>query len=443
MQFNEKFVRNIDGVWPLEGFITQKHAEPSIKFGFIGLGQAGGKMVDAFAAIRSPKNGEPIYQCMVINSNLGDMRSLRNIPEHRQFGLKGYENGVGKNPNVGRQAFEENGEYIFDAITEIMAECPIIVLVSSLGGGTGSGAINILSDAIADYLGKPVMAITALPRPDEIESLNAFNALAELVPKLNEIRQGDNGAKYRALENVIILDNEKIWNEHSQDPEVSNLTWDFYSNYKVASIFHEWNVLTSLESDITLDAADLQNHVLLTGSSISFAKKRINLDEIKSQDDLITQIIQTYRGKNVLANGFDYKNDMRSMALVAVMPRDRKETINQDTLELLRTKMKQDLPNISFYPGFATSNSQRYAVIYTIAAINGLPERARNLRQEAEELARIREERERQASGFNVGQKIAQNQVAAAAAPRRNVGLNPFAKNTDTSRPIKNNPFRK
>lgn len=439
---NEKSVKSIDGIWPLEGFVTQKNATASIPFGFIGIGQGGSKIVDAFAGIRSPKDGEPVYPCMIVNSNLGDMRSLRNIPDHLQFALKGYENGVGKNPEVGKEAFTKNGAAIFDAISNVMASCKMIYVVSAMGGGTGAGSINVLCDAVADYLGKPVAAITALPRPDEVESLNAYNAMAELVPKLQEVREDGEGGRYRALENIIILDNEKIVQDHLSEPEAQNLTWDFYSNYKLAGTLHEWNVVTSLESDITLDAADLMNHVLMTGGVLTFAKKKINLDEMKSKEDLIAQIISTYKGKNVLANGFNYQQDMRSMALVVVMPKDRMNVLNQDTLEIIRTKMKQEMPNIAFYPGFASSNSQRHAIVLTIASMAGLPERARNLRQEAEELRRIREERERGASGFQMGDKLAYNQIAAATQARR-TGGNPFSQpqgQGDNGR-VKKNPF--
>lgn len=442
---SEKDFRMIDGVWPLEGFVTQKNADIGIKYGFIGLGQGGSKIVDAFAGIKSPKTGDPIYPCMIVNSNLGDMRSLRNIPKHMQFALEGYDKGVGKNPEIGKIAFTENGEKIFEAIGTIMEGCNMIYVCAALGGGTGTGAINVLVDAIADYLGIPVAAITSLPRPDEVESLNAYNASSELVGKLREFREDDQGGTYRVLENLNILDNEKIIMEHTQDPEVQNLTWDFYSNYKVASILHEWNVVTSLESDITLDAADLLNHVLRKGGVITYAKKKINMDEIRTREELLNEIISTYLGRNVLANGFDYQKDMESMGLVVVMPRDRKDMLNQDTLEIIRSRMKQELPQISFYPGFATHSSPKYAIVYTMASMAGLPERARNLRKEAEELIRLREERERQASGFNMGEKITTAAQQTAATSTRRSGSNPFASKQDNENaPVKKrNPFAK
>lgn len=439
----------VDEIWPLEGFVNQKHAVAGLNAGFVGIGQGGGKMVDAIASIKNQKNGKQVYPCIVINSNLGDMQNLKNIENRLKFPLKGYERGVGKDPELGKQAFNENGADIFEAIATEMGSCEIIFIAVSLGGGTGTGAINVLVDAISRYLGKPVIAITSLPRPNEIESKNAFNAMSELAQKLITIEEDDNQNQFRLLESLIILDNEKIFNDHINDPEVQNLTWDYYSNYKLAALLHEWSVLTSLGSDYTVDAADLLNHILLGGSVITFAKKKIDLDEFKRRDDLINEIVSTYKGKNVLANGFDYEKDMRSMALVVVMPREREQEINQDTLEMIRSQMKKELPNINFYPGSVSYGSKKYALVYTMANMAGLPERAKGLREEAEALLLQRENREKQASGFNIGGKI---EVAATRPPTRRtgVGTNPFSSKTEQNTSnnnglnstLKKNPFK-
>ncbi|MEB8638188.1 tubulin-like doman-containing protein [Bacillus cereus] len=443
----------IDGVWPLEGFVKQRNAVPSLKYGFVGLGQGGSKIVDAFAGIRSPQDGEPVYPCIIVNSNLGDMKPLKNIPKHLQFGLKGYEQGVGKNPEIGKKAFIENGEEIFNKIAERMADCKMIIVVGSMGGGTGTGAINPLIDAIADFLGIPVASIISLPVPHEVESLNAYNAITELLPKLTDMRIDDEGRVYRGLENISILDNEKIFQDHFKEPEFPDLklTWDFYSNYKVASIIHEWNVLTSLESHISLDGADLFNNLLCTGGVLTYAKKKINLDEVVSTEDLITQIIETYKGKNVLANGFNYEKDMKALGLVVVMPKEQADLLNQDTLELIRLKFKEELPNVSIYPGFVTHNSKRNAIVYTIASMAGMPDRVKNLRQEAEELQKIRLEKEKEASGFNIGEKISKQEtttirkVSNSSAPFGQAAAKQTAATTEeeTAPKKKVNPFAK
>ncbi|EJW13845.1 cell division GTPase [Paenibacillus alvei] len=425
----------IDGVWPLEGFLEQKNAAPGIKYGWIGIGQGGSKIVDAVAGIVD-KAGNQVYPVMIINSNLGDMGKLKNISKKDMHPLVGYEQGVGKNPEVGKEAFMQNGAEIFDAVAEKMAGCSFIYVVGSLGGGTGTGAINVLADAISDYIGIPVGAIVSLPRPNEIESLNAYNAMAELTPKLSLIREDEEGRQYRALENLVVLDNDKIIKEHTTKPEVPNLTWDFYSNYKVASIMHEWNVITSLESDYTLDAADLLNHIILGGGILTYAKKKINLDEVTNRENLIDEIISCYKEKNVLANGFDYQNDMSSMALVVVIPRDKKGMLNQDTLEIIRTRIGKELPHINFYPGFATWGSRQHALVYTMAKMAGLPERAKKLRTEVEELRSRREESEKKASGFGMGEKISTGNTVTA---RRTVGGNPFLKDASSNQAKMNN----
>lgn len=438
----------VDQVWPVEGFVNQKNASAGLRAGFIGIGQGGGKMVDAVASIKSPKNSEQIYPCIVANSNLGDMDNLKNIPARLKFSFKGYERGVGKDPELGKQAFLENAAELFDSIANEMIQCDVIFVAVSMGGGTGTGAINELVNAISTFLAKPVIAITTLPRPNEIESRNAFNAMSELIPKLSNLAKDEEGREFRLLESLIILDNEKIFNEHIDDPEVTGLTWDYYSNYKLAGLLHEWSVLTSLGSDYTLDAADLLNHILLGGGVITFAKKKINLDDFRNKEDLISEIVSTYRGKNVLANGFDYANDMRSMGLVVVMPKDRESEINSDTLELIRTKMREELPNINFYPGSVSYGSKKYAIIYTMSNLAGLPERAKGLREEAEELRRQRLQREENASGFNIGGKI---ESASNVARRGPIGGNPFNKPQMASNeaaaasaaPAFKNPFKK
>lgn len=45
-------IAKVDNLWPLEGFVTQNNAQAGINAGFIGLGQGGGKIVDALASIK-------------------------------------------------------------------------------------------------------------------------------------------------------------------------------------------------------------------------------------------------------------------------------------------------------------------------------------------------------------------------------------------------------
>lgn len=446
----------IDNIWELESFVKQRGASIGASFGFIGLGQGGGKIVDAFAGIRNPITNEPVYPILCINTNMGDIDSLRNVDKHSRVALKGkeFEKGAGMDPERGKMAVEANGQDVFTHIQRVMKDVEVIIVVASLGGGTGTGSLNMIIDVCSEYVGKPVMAIVSLPNPHIDENINAFNALKELTPKLAEIKEDSQGNQYRVLESLIVLDNKKIIEDHidAKDKgyeEGTQLTWDRYSNYKVASILHEWNVTTTLESDKTLDAEDFKNKLLFTGGVLTFAKKKINLQDnnLKSESDLINEIVSTYSGRNVLANGFDYQRDAIAFGLHVVIPKNREDLLNINVLEKINKRLQEELPNVPVYYGKSTWDS-KHALVYTIVSLKGLPERAKHLKEESEELIRKQQEREQRASGFDVGGNLGINPFKRPATRGRgNVGNNeipdnPFAaRNGNTVTDSQQEPF--
>ncbi|MGW9128126.1 tubulin-like doman-containing protein [Paenibacillus chitinolyticus] len=442
----------IDNVWILENFIKQRSAAIGTQFGFIGIGQGGSKIVDAFAGVRNSVSNEPCYPVLCFNTNLGDLESLKNVDKHNRVALKGkeFERGAGMVPEKGRQAVEANGEEVFTAIQRTMKDAEVICIVASLGGGTGTGALNVMIDVVADYVGKPVIAIVSLPNPHIDENINAYNALKELTPKLEEMRTDSEDNEYRALESLIILDNKKIIEDHLSDSEAAAISWDRYSNYKVASILHEWNVVTTLESDKSLDAEDFKNKLLLTGGVLTFAKKKINIqdNDLKSESDLINEIVSTYRGRNVLANGFDYENDTKAFGIHVVMPKNREDLLNANTLEKINRRLQEELPGVPVYYGRSTWDS-RYALVYTITSLRGLPERARKLKEESEELITQQKERENKSSGFGIDGELSANPFKPATARNRatsSAPSNPFAaakKETAATIDQSKNPFKR
>ncbi|WP_139293522.1 hypothetical protein [Mycobacterium tuberculosis] len=84
--------------------------------------------------------------------------------------------------------------------------------------------------------------------------------------------------------------------------------------------------------------------------------------------------------------------------------------------------------------------------------MRGLPERAKGLRKEAEELFQQRLESEKQASGFNMGEKLESSTSSTNVRRRTPVGANPFTKkpqnevavsSEEVSQVKRKNPFRK
>ncbi|WCK56500.1 hypothetical protein PP175_11650 [Aneurinibacillus sp. Ricciae_BoGa-3] len=134
--------------------------------------------------------------------------------------------------------------------------------------------------------------------------------------------------------------------------------------------------------DKSLDAEDFKNKLLLTGGILTFAKKKINLQngDLKSENDLIDAIVFTYREKNVLANGFDYQNDAIAFGIKIVMPKNTEKILNQDTLEKINRRLQEELEGVPVYYGRSTWDS-KHALVYTICSLRGLPGRAKNLKQ--------------------------------------------------------------
>ena len=123
------------------------------KIKVIGIGGSGGSIVSRM--IKSKVQG---VDCIIINT---DLQALRYHSAHQkiQIGKKlTHGLGAGMNPNLGRQAAEENRNEIREAIKG----ADIIFLTCGLGGGTGTGATPLVAE-IAHDLGILTIAVVTKP----------------------------------------------------------------------------------------------------------------------------------------------------------------------------------------------------------------------------------------------------------------------------------------
>ncbi|MFN7088209.1 MAG: cell division protein FtsZ, partial [Candidatus Paceibacteria bacterium] len=117
-----------------------------------GIGGAGGNAITRMA--------EKIHlvETIAINTDLQDLG--KTIAKRRiQIGktLTGGR-GAGMNPEIGRQAAEENK----DDIAKALDGAELVFLTCGLGGGTGSGATPVIAD-IAKSLGALTVAVVTMP----------------------------------------------------------------------------------------------------------------------------------------------------------------------------------------------------------------------------------------------------------------------------------------
>ena len=163
-----------------------------MKLVVIGFGQCGGRIADAFAKLnrkaRSRRGIEIITGAFAINTDAADLSGLSTIKsdyQHRVLigGRKTGGHGVGKINELGAEVAKEDADKVIDAIrtAKHFFESDAFLLIASAAGGTGSGAIPILTKHIKErYVDKPVYNLIVLPfqHEEDTEERTIYNSAA-------------------------------------------------------------------------------------------------------------------------------------------------------------------------------------------------------------------------------------------------------------------------
>jgi len=122
----------------------------------IGCGQCGGRIADEFARLnrraRVQRGIDIITNAIAVNTDIADLTGLsftRPDYQHRILvgGQKTRGHGVGKINELGAEIAKEDGDKILDGIktTRHFHETDAFLLIAGAAGGTGSGAIPVLT----------------------------------------------------------------------------------------------------------------------------------------------------------------------------------------------------------------------------------------------------------------------------------------------------------
>ena len=125
---------------------------------------------------------------------------LRQIPPKNriligQTTVKGH--GVGTDNKLGAKIAQEEIDTVLNAIDELGThEIDAFLVITGLGGGTGSGGAPVLAKYLSEMYSEPVYAIGVLPAPEEgkLYSLNAARSMVTLMKYVENLILVDNGA---------------------------------------------------------------------------------------------------------------------------------------------------------------------------------------------------------------------------------------------------------
>lgn len=153
-----------------------------MKLAVIGFGQCGGRIADEFARLnfkaRLQRNIEITTGILAVNTDAADLSGLKHISaDYRHRILIGTTasggHGVGKINEKGAEIAKQDSDKIIDAIrqTKRFFESDAFLLIASCGGGTGSGALPVITKAMRErYPDKPVFDLLVLPFAHEEEN---------------------------------------------------------------------------------------------------------------------------------------------------------------------------------------------------------------------------------------------------------------------------------
>lgn len=256
----------------------------SLNFGFIGSGQAGSRLVSA-----AYKLG---YQALAFNTTTVDLEHIQLPDEHKillDYGL----GGASKDPEIGHAAAQTHKDLIYATIADKLDSAQVLVLCTSLGGGSGGGSIDTMVDVMT-ALQKPIVVITVLPMTSEDPQTkkNALGALSKLTGMVQS----------KAIANLIVVDNTKL--------EVILSDVSMNSFYELANeailepldIFNVWSSQPS--SSKALDPTEFSK-ILLDGEGLSLYGSMTCVDWQGSTS--LAEAVVSNLTSGLLAEGFDLK----------------------------------------------------------------------------------------------------------------------------------------
>ena len=165
----------------------------------VGVGGGGGKAVSRM--VDHKING---VDFITINTDAQDLhftkaRAKLHIGKNLTKGL-----GAGMNPEIGRQAAEENR----DEIHEIFKGADMVFLTCGLGGGTGSGATPVIAEVARDA---GALAIGVVTRPFSFEGAQRAQVAEDAWHLLKD-----------RVDALITIHNDRILNVISKDTSLIN-----------------------------------------------------------------------------------------------------------------------------------------------------------------------------------------------------------------------------
>jgi cell division protein FtsZ len=153
----------------------------------LGVGGAGGNTVNGIV-----ESGCLDIESIAANTDVQAL-NISLASERVQIGIKSTKGlGTGANPDIGERAAQEDLEKIMQAI----GDADIVFLVGGMGGGTGSGAMPVIAQALRD---RGILSIAIVTKPFIFEGKRRAKVAVDAIERLKKV-----------VDTLIIMPNQKL-----------------------------------------------------------------------------------------------------------------------------------------------------------------------------------------------------------------------------------------
>ena len=284
----------------------------AFNFAFVGAGQGGSRMAEAFHQLGYRK-------LAAINTAQQDLNAIM-LDNKLCIG----EGGAGKDLSLAAKCFEEKRDDVNDFLRYSFGESfDKIFICAGAGGGSGAGTVTPLVDVAfelsnaVDSFSKKVGVILALPKKSEGTKV-ASNARETLNKIWKLVEEGK-------VSPLIILDNEKIGKLYP-NLVVSNF-WR-HANSSLAGLFHLFNLTASKDSSFTSFDKNDYSGILESGLMVFGASPVEKWDDPVSVSRAVRENIRN----NVLSGGIDLSTGSTAGAVI-IGGKEQLDNIPQSTLD--------------------------------------------------------------------------------------------------------------
>ena len=266
----------------------------STRFGFIGIGQCGGRMVKAFYDIG-------YHKVLAVNTAYHDLDKLK-LPAKQKLLMDIGRKGAGKDTSRGCEATVQYRQEIIHAIEQIFSEdVDHLMIAFGAGGGTGSGGVIPLIDTVracAKHIGlrnvdRRIGVLATLPTDGEAASPKVGMNAYKIMKKLGGMAQKGE------ISPLIIIDNERISQMY---PSLTVKGFWPNINSTIAGLFDVFNRLSALPSPYTsFDTVDYQS-IMESGSCAIMGLTKVGSFRTKYE---LSAAVKVNLTRTLLAGGFD------------------------------------------------------------------------------------------------------------------------------------------